>query len=426
MEKIADCAAIIAAAGSGTRMGGGMPKQFLELAGAPLFIHGLRAFAAVPEILRTVVVSKAEYLEATREILARHGFADTMVVCGGETRQDSVGRGLAALSALPQNFALVAVHDGARPLINPDLIRRCLAAATAHGAAIAAVPVKDTLKREKAPLATPDRPLVAATVAREGLWQAQTPQVARFSLLQEALSAAAAAGFSGTDEASLLERAGCPVALVPGSAANLKVTLPEDLALAAALLAAATPSGPAHKTQPPKDQTMPAPPAAAPASPAGPRIGHGYDVHQLTAGRDLILAGVKIDHHLGLLGHSDADVVTHALCDAILGALGAGDIGRHFPDSDPQYRGIASLKLLARVIEQAHAAGYRLANADLTIIAQRPRLAPHHQAMRANLAAGCRVAPEQINLKATTTEGLGFAGREEGIAAHAIALLTPA
>ncbi|MFH7326526.1 2-C-methyl-D-erythritol 4-phosphate cytidylyltransferase [Desulfurivibrio sp. C05AmB] len=424
MEKIADCAAIIAAAGSGTRMGGGMPKQFLELAGAPLFIHGLRAFAAVPEILRTVVVSKAEYLEATREILARHGFADTLVVNGGETRQDSVARGLAALSALPQNFALVAVHDGARPLVNPDLIRRCLAAATAHGAAIAAVPVKDTLKREQA--AAPARPLVAATVAREGLWQAQTPQVARFSLLQEALSAAAAAGFSGTDEASLLERTGCSVALVPGSAANLKVTLPEDLALAAALLAATTPAGPAHKTQPPKDQTMPAPPVAAPAFPAGPRIGHGYDVHQLTAGRDLILAGVKIDHHLGLLGHSDADVVTHALCDAILGALGAGDIGRHFPDSDPQYRGIASLKLLARVIEQAHAAGYRLANADLTIIAQRPRLAPHHQAMRANLAAGCRVAPEQINLKATTTEGLGFAGREEGIAAHAIALLTPA
>ncbi|TBV81872.1 MAG: 2-C-methyl-D-erythritol 2,4-cyclodiphosphate synthase [Desulfobulbaceae bacterium] len=153
------------------------------------------------------------------------------------------------------------------------------------------------------------------------------------------------------------------------------------------------------------------------------RIGHGYDVHQLTAGRDLILGGVKIDYSFGLLGHSDADALTHALCDAILGALGAGDLGRHFPDNDPQYLGISSLKLLLKVMEYVRVAGYHLVNADLTIIAQRPRLAPYRQAMRANLAAACGVAPEQLNVKATTTEGLGFVGRKEGIAAHAVVLL---
>jgi len=312
------------------------------------------------------------------------------VVAGGATRQESVRQGLAAV---PPGTELVAVHDAARPLVTPELITACIEAASEHGAAIAAVPVKDTLKRE-----APGQ-MIAATVERADLWQAQTPQVARRELLVAAYAAAKRDQFCGTDEASLLERLGHQVALVAGSETNLKITRPEDRTIAEALLM----------------QTPPAPSF---------RIGHGYDAHRLVEGRALTLGGVTIPHRLGLLGHSDADVLTHALCDAILGALGAGDIGRHFPDSDPRYRGIASLKLLAHVIDLMHAKGLDLANADVTVIAQQPKLAPHLPAMQANLAAACRVVIEAINLKATTTEGMGFAGREEGIAAHAVVLLT--
>ncbi len=392
------CAAIIAAGGSGSRMGAAVPKQFLELGGLPLLLYSLRAFAAVAEIGRLVICTRADYLEHTRKLAARHGFTDILVVVGGDSRQESVAHGLAALAASGDEIALVAVHDGARPLVTPDLIHRCLAAARRHGAAIAAIEVRDTLKRAEEESGS-DSPRIAATIDRAGLWQAQTPQVARFSLLQEALQRATADDFTGTDEAALLERQGQPVALVRGDAANLKVTHPDDLLLAEALLI---------RNTPPKDT---------------PRIGHGYDVHRLVAERRLILGGVEIPHPLGLLGHSDADVLTHALCDALLGALGAGDIGRHFPDHDPSYRGISSLKLLATVMEQVTTAGYRLGNADLTVIAQEPKLAPHLPEMREKLAAVCRVSPEQINLKATTTEGLGFAGRREGIAAHAVVLL---
>ncbi|MFH7319654.1 2-C-methyl-D-erythritol 4-phosphate cytidylyltransferase [Desulfurivibrio sp. D14AmB] len=391
-HKAGSCAAVIAAGGSGTRMGGGTPKQFLELAGVPLLVHCLRAFAAVPEIGPLVVSTNAEYLEHTRELTARHGFDHILVVAGGASRQESVANGLAALAPQVRETTLVAVHDGARPLVEPELIRRCLAAARQHGAAIAAIAVRDTLKRAGGG----QHPLIAATVEREGLWQAQTPQVTTFALLHRALEEAAATGFIGTDEAALLERQGFPVALVPASTSNLKVTHPEDLSLAEALLM--------------KNHTL-------------PRIGHGYDVHRLVPERKLILGGVEITHRLGLLGHSDADVLTHALCDAILGALGAGDIGHHFPDHDPSYRGISSLKLLAAVMERAAAAGCRLTNADLTIVAQQPKLAPHLPEMRQKLARICRVEPERINIKATTTEGLGFAGRQEGIAAHAMVLL---
>ena len=381
-------------------MGGGVPKQFLELGGVPLLLYSLRAFAAVAEIGRLVVCTRADYLEHTRELVTRHGFADTLVVVGGASRQESVANGLAALAASGDEIALVAVHDGARPLVRPDLIRRCLAAARRHGAAIAAIEVRDTLKRA-VEASGGDSPRIAATINREGLWQAQTPQVAHFPLLQEALRRATADRFSATDEAALLERQGQAVALVRGDAANLKVTHPDDLLLAEALLMRETPL---------KNN--------------GPKIGHGYDVHRLVAERRLILGGVEIPHRLGLLGHSDADVLTHALCDAILGALGAGDIGRHFPDHDPRYRGISSLKLLATVMEQVTTVGYRLGNADLTVIAQEPKLAPHLPEMREKLAAVCQVPPERINLKATTTEGLGFAGRREGISAHAVVLLT--
>ncbi|MFZ5762852.1 MAG: 2-C-methyl-D-erythritol 4-phosphate cytidylyltransferase [Thermodesulfobacteriota bacterium] len=383
--------AIIPAGGSGQRMGLAEPKQFVVLAGLPLLIHTLRAFSATPAISAIVVAAPPAEIPRTEALIREYGIAKIhAVVAGGTTRQESVRQGLAAV---PAETELVAVHDAARPLVTPALIEACIAAATRHGAAIAAVPVKDTLKRETT------GQLVATTVDRTGLWQAQTPQVARRELLEAAYAAAERDNFRTTDEASLLEHHGCPVALVAGSETNLKVTRPEDLTIAEALL-------------------MPAPQATA------LRIGHGYDAHRLVAGRALILGGVTVPHQLGLLGHSDADVLTHALCDALLGALGQGDIGRHFPDSDPQYRGVSSLKLLAHVISLMHKEGFCLANADLTVIAQQPKLAPHLAAMRANLAAVCQASEAVLNLKATTTEGMGFAGREEGIAAHAVVLLS--
>ncbi len=382
--------AIIAAGGAGLRMGTSTPKQFTELLGVPILIHTIRAFRQVPAIGAIIVVAPAEHRERTLALLTQHQLDDhCTVVNGGKLRQDSVRIGLAQV---PDDSPLVAVHDGARPLISPEDIQRCLDAATTHGAAIMAVPVKDTLKAVGADTA------IRHTVERESLWQAQTPQVIRTDLLKEAFAKADQDDFIGTDEASLLEHGGWPVVVVQGSATNLKITRPDDLLMAEAIL---------MKQQ--SSQQM--------------RIGHGFDAHRLVAGRPLILGGMEIPHELGLLGHSDADVLTHALCDAILGAIGAGDIGRHFPDSDPQYKGISSIKLLAQVIDLAAAKHFRLANGDITVVAERPKLAPHFPAMQKILAEACQVEPNAINLKASTTEKMGYTGREEGISAHAVVLM---
>lgn len=382
--------AIIAAGGLGLRMGTPGPKQFSELLGIPILIHAIRAFREVPAIGAIIVVAPAEHREQTQTLLSRHQLNDhCTVVSGGKLRQDSVRIGL---SHVADDSALVAVHDGARPLISPKDIQRCLDAAATHGAAIMAVPVKDTLKAVTAEAS------IRHTVARDGLWQAQTPQVIRTELLNEAFAKADHDGFIGTDEASLLEHGGWSVAVVEGSETNLKITRPDDLLMAEGILMRQHPS-----------QQM--------------RIGHGFDAHRLVADRALILGGTEIPHELGLLGHSDADVLTHALCDAILGAIGAGDIGRHFPDSDPQYKGISSIKLLAHVIDLAAEKHYRLVNGDITVVAERPKLAPHFPAMRTTIAEACRVAPDAINLKASTTEKMGYTGREEGISAHAVVLM---
>ena len=383
--------AIIAAGGAGLRMGTTLPKQFALLAGVPILIHTLRAFAAVAVVEELIVVAPAAHLDRTRSLLAEFGLLDRCrVVAGGRLRQDSVRCGLEAVA---ETSELVAVHDGARPLIQKPEIERCLAAAAEAGAALLAVPVKDTLKAVAA------GGLIRHTVEREGLWQAQTPQAARRELLQKAFALADRTGFVGTDEASLLEHAKIPVRVVEGAESNLKITRPEDLRIAEALL---------METQ---------------SAFTALRIGHGFDAHRLVRDRALVLGGLTIPHELGLLGHSDADVLTHALCDAILGAIGAGDIGRHFPDSDPQYKGIASLRLLEHVIALAAEKDFRLGNADLTVVAQRPKLSPHFPAMRKLLAEACQVAEEAINLKASTTEQMGYTGREEGISAHAVVLM---
>jgi 2-C-methyl-D-erythritol 4-phosphate cytidylyltransferase/2-C-methyl-D-erythritol 2,4-cyclodiphosphate synthase len=307
-----------------------------------------------------------------------------LFTAGGATRQDSVRNGL---QALPAAVTRILVHDAARPLVSTSIIDRCLAGIEEHGAVIAAVPVKDTLKEVA-------EHRISRTVDRSSLWQAQTPQGMRRELLEQACKQVEVDGFLGTDEASLLEHAGIPVAVVMGSEENIKITRPDDLRIAAGLLRQ-------------EEDTM--------------RIGQGFDAHRLVAGRKLILGGVDIPYHLGLQGHSDADVLVHALMDAILGALGEGDIGRHFPDTDEQYQGADSLVLLARVMDLVRARQMRIINADITVICQQPKLAPHIPAMQSNLSTVC--AAEQLNIKATTTERMGYTGRGEGISAHAIVLL---
>jgi 2-C-methyl-D-erythritol 4-phosphate cytidylyltransferase/2-C-methyl-D-erythritol 2,4-cyclodiphosphate synthase len=392
---ITKAAAIIPAGGMGTRMGLETPKQFCLLAGVPLLVHTVRAFAQVADIAAIIVAAPADYVDRTRELLTRHGLPQATVVAGGQLRQESVQAGLVRV---PPECGLVAVHDGARPLVTPALIAACLAAARQTGAAMAAVPVSDTIKE-----VTPDR-IICRTVDRERLWQAQTPQVVRTDILRKAFAAAAESSFVGTDEASFLELIKQPMTVVQGSEQNIKITRPDDLLLAEAILMQ-------------KEEN------SAPSADSPLRIGHGYDAHRLVADRPLVLGGIAIPHTTGLLGHSDADVLTHALCDAILGALGAGDIGRHFPDHDPAFKNISSLKLLAQVIDTAAKEGYALGNADITVVAQEPKLAPHFPAMRAKLATVCRVDQGMINLKGTTTEKMGFTGRKEGIAAHAVVLL---
>ena len=390
MTALQPAAAIITAGGIGRRMGGTTPKQFLLLRGAPILVRTIEAFRQAACFQSIILTVPASHLETATALLNAHGLASTCrIVTGGETRQESVQAGLNALS---EEIELVVIHDGVRPLVDKGIILNCLQAAHLHGAAIVAIPIKDTLKEEA-------KGVVLRTVDRRNLWRAQTPQAARVKLLRQAYEKANRDKFSGTDEASLLERIDCPITIVLGSETNLKITTPEDIVMAEALSAIQEKTSPSLK------------------------IGHGYDAHRLVANRVLILGGVKIPHHLGLLGHSDADVLTHALCDALLGAIAAGDLGRHFPDSDPQYKGIDSLKLLATVVALAAGHGYALSNADITVVAQRPKLATFIPQMQKNLAEVCQVSLSSINIKATTTETMGFTGREEGIACHAVVMI---
>lgn len=384
-------AVIIPAAGSGTRMKLNHPKQYHVVAGAPILIHTITAFLDHPCIAIVVVVVPADFIKETANLLAEHRIDSDAVrlVSGGIRRQDSVLNGLKSLDARTK---IVLIHDGARPLVSKELITACYNTARQDGAAIAAVPVKDTLKR-----ATPEQ-TVAVTVNREDLWQAQTPQAARYDLLVKAYQQNGDADV--TDESTLLERAGIPVTIVEGAETNIKITRPEDLILAQTIMQKMTPS--------PRTLT---------------RIGHGFDAHQLVPLRKLILAGIEIPYELGLAGHSDADVVTHALCDALLGAIGVGDIGRHFPDSSAEFKDIYSITLLERVMRQVKKNGFELGNADITIICQAPKLASYIPEMQSILATACNSSQDVINIKATTTEKMGFTGRGEGISCHAVVLL---
>lgn len=340
------------------------------------------------------MILAAEDVERGRRILLRPGGAQSeRVVAGGDSRQASVRAGLAEISP---GCELVLIHDGARPFVKPDLIRECLAAGAAYGAAVAALPATDTVKEVTA------GGVVAASLDRSRLWLVQTPQVFRRQLLMEAHQAAARDSVTGTDDAYLVERLGQPVHVVLGDPDNIKITHPEDVRRSEHTLWQEGKEG---------DGEIAA------------RSGIGYDAHAFAEDRPLVLAGVRLSSRNGLLGHSDADVVCHAICDALLGAIGAGDIGQHFPDSDPQYAGISSLSLLARVSQLVRQAGWEIENVDAVVIAERPRIAPHIPDMRRALAGAMATRIERVNVKATTTEGMGFTGRGEGIATQAVALL---
>lgn len=376
--------AIILAGGSGTRMGAQKNKVLLPLAGVPVLLRSILAFA--PLVKGIVVACREE----DRAEIQEYSFPQTTPVLfasGGKTRQESVWN---ALQALPDDCANVLIHDGARALVDQDTIVRVMQAVEAHGAAAAAIPATDTIRtvdaQERA-LNTPDRKL---------LRQMQTPQGFRKELIVDAHQRAKEDQYDGTDDVSLLERLGVPVYLTEGSRRNIKLTTPEDMVMAEALLSASFPSL---------------------------RVGQGYDVHRLVPDRKLILCGVEVPHTLGLLGHSDADVAVHALMDAMLGAMGLRDIGKHFPDTDPQYAGISSMKLLAHVVNLLQNKGARVTNADVTIVAQRPKLLPYIPEMQSNIASALNLLVDRVNIKATTTEHLGFEGHEEGISAQAIVMV---
>lgn len=380
--------AVLLAAGNSTRMGGGRSKVLEELGGRPALCRSLEVLDRCPLIGEICLVCREQ--DRADMLPLTSGLATPVrVVPGGAQRQDSVEQGVEALTG-PWEY--VAIHDGARPLVTEEVLAAVCRDAMAHGAATAAVPSKDTCKLADG------AGFVAATPARDRLWAVQTPQAFSLALYREALEKARAAGQSYTDDCQLIEAAGGSVKLTMGDYRNIKLTTPEDLLAARAYL-----GGEGGK------KTV--------------RIGYGYDVHRLVEGRKLILAGVDVPFEKGLLGHSDADVIAHAVADALLGAAALGDIGHLFPDTDPRYAGADSLKLLAEVCRLLREKGFSIGNIDATLLAQRPKIAPYISRMRENLAAACGVAVGQVSVKATTEERLGFTGREEGMAASAVCLL---
>lgn len=386
---------IVAAAGMGKRLGLGYNKNYALLGGLPVLVRTVKEIARVPHIGTVIIAVGAGEKQEAETMLAEYAEKNFpalqyAVVLGGRERQDSVAL---AAEALPKGSAWAAVQDGARPFAAASLYTKVWDAAKQTGAAIAAVPCKDTIK------VAGDGNLVEHTPDRSHLWAVQTPQIFRTEQLKKGCIYARETHLTVTDDASIAEAMGQKVALVTGSYENRKITTPDDLAWARQKLAEK------------ENKTMEF------------RVGSGYDVHKLVEGRPLVLCGVNIPYEQGLLGHSDADVALHALMDALLGAAGMGDIGKLFPDSDDRFLNADSRNLLRTVLEKIHAAGWRVNNVDVTIIAQKPKLAPYEKAMAANLENDLGIAPDAINVKATTTEHLGFTGRGEGIAAEAVASL---
>lgn len=376
--------ALIVAAGRGERAGGGTPKQYRPLGGVPVLRRSLMPFLHHPRIDAVAVVIADGHQD--HYAAATGGLTLLEPIIGGAERQESVFRGLEAIA--PLDPAAVLIHDAARPFVPSAIIDRVLDALADAPASLPVLPVVDTLKRG-------DSGRVVATLPRDDLWRAQTPQGFRFESILMAHREAAKAGCTVTDDSALAERAGLAVALVDGSEDAFKLTTRHDLERAERYFSRG------HET----------------------RVGTGFDVHRIGPGDAMVLGGVSLAHDGALIGHSDADVALHAITDAVLGALADGDIGAHFPPSDPRWRGASSDRFLADAVRRVRDRGGRIVHIDLTIICERPKIGPHRAAIRTRVAEICGVSPGRVSVKATTTERLGFAGRGEGVAAQAVATL---
>jgi len=375
------CTALIVAGGRGSRFGGPLPKQYAILAGRPVLRWTVEAFQAAPGIDHVQVViapgDEGQYRAAVE------GMDLPPAIAGGASRQQSVLNGLEALAA--RSTDLVAIHDAARPYVRVSDILGCLEALRPGiDGAVLGVPVADTLKK------VDDGGVLVGTVPRSGLWRAQTPQIFRFAQLLAAHRAAAALATyetsALTDDAAVAERAGLRVVMVEGHDDNRKITTTDDM-----------------------------------VSTMETRTAFGFDVHGFSSGNQVMLGGIAIPHGQALAGHSDADVALHALTDALLGTIGAGDIGKHFPPSDPQWRGVSSDRFLRHAVDLLVRAGGRIVHLDLTLVCEAPRIGPHRDAMIESIARIAAIERDRVSVKATTTEGLGFTGRREGIAAQAVA-----
>lgn len=379
---MADTSVIIVAGGNSTRMNG-VDKQFSDLGGIPVIARSIMAFENCIDVFEIIVATRLESIEKIENLCKKYNFTKVKaVVKGGETRAESVRN---AFEKVSKSALLVAIHDGARPLIADNDIMRVLSKARKHNAATLCVPVKDTIK-----IANDE--FIEDTPNRANLYAAQTPQVFKYAIYKKALENS---DLGVTDDCMAVEATGQKVYITIGSYNNIKITTPDDLIIANAILGG--------------EKKM--------------RIGSGYDVHKLVENRKLILGGVEIPFELGLLGHSDADVLLHAIMDALLGAAALGDIGKHFPDTDEAYKGANSLTLLKKVGEILSDNGYEIENIDSTVIAQKPKIAGYIPEMRKNIAKALNIDLEQVSVKATTEEGLGFTGNLEGISASAVCMI---
>jgi 2-C-methyl-D-erythritol 4-phosphate cytidylyltransferase/2-C-methyl-D-erythritol 2,4-cyclodiphosphate synthase len=383
--------AIIPAGGAGKRLKAHVAKQYLLLDHMPVLVHTLKVFQKSKVIDNIILALPPDDLVSIRqELIDKYGLTKvTTIVAGGKKRQDSVNNGLAAIN---EKCDVVVIHDAVRPFVTQELIIQVVAAAKTTGAASAGVKAKDTIKETK------KDNMVAATIPRQNLWLTQTPQAFKFELLKEAFKSAYVEKFYGTDDASLVERIGKNVKMIEGSYENIKITTQEDILIADALMKK--------------------------VSEINFRNGFGYDSHRFALNRKLILGGIEIPFDKGLQGHSDADALIHSICDALLGAAGCGDIGRHFPDNDPKFKNISSIILLKRVKKIIEARGFSINNVDATVVMEMPRLAPYAVQMVSNIALALGIAETSVNIKAKTNEGMGFTGRNEGIAAFAVAMVT--
>lgn len=394
-------AAVIAAGGTGTRLGDPVPKQLLEIGGKPVLLHTLETILSIPEIVQIVIALPRPYVEPVRKMLGRRrSKAVLQCVPGGANRQESV---LLGVQAVRKEAGLILVHDAVRPLCDPDTMMRVVDAARRSGGAVAGLPATETIQRVSR------RGRILSTPPRSELYSIQTPQAFHSDILRKSLDLAHRKGYLATDESSVVRWAGHMVTVVPGSPDNIKITRRLDLRLAEMLL-----SGRATT-----EQTN----ASRSRGRRMDRIGQGIDYHRLRRGRPLVLGGVTIPHERGLDGHSDADVLLHSICDALLGAAAMGDIGRHFPDNDPSHRARPSIEFLREIRRKLKRAGWSIKNIDATVLAERPRLAPFVPEMRANIAKALGITESQVSVKATSTEGMNAEGRQEGISSQAVALL---